>query len=251
MQRFATVTDRATVLDWGCGQGGLVEALRTIGYDAYGCDIWAGPAPASGSHTAAPRNAPYLLPISTEPYRLPFADCTFDVVLSTSVLEHAQNKSECFAEIHRVLKPGGVAMHLYPGKWYLPSEPHIYVPLVNWFWPYCPRWWLWLWAALGVRNEFQGGLSASEVVLRNARYCRNGLSYWSTRRYARLANAVFGNCEWPMDFYIEHADGGMARLARRALGRRLGELLSREFRMAFLLTRRLPADPTDRCASPC
>lgn len=68
--------------------------------------------------------------ISMQPYRLPFAANEFDVVGSTSVLEHAQNTEECYRAIHRVL-PGGVALHGFPGKWYLPRKPHIYVPLVN------------------------------------------------------------------------------------------------------------------------
>ena len=63
-------------------------------------------------------------------------------------------------------------MHLYPSKWYLPSEPHIYVPLVNVFWPRCPRWWLALWARLGVRNEHQGHMGWKEVVDINVRYLR-------------------------------------------------------------------------------
>ena len=136
------------VLDFGCGSGQLVDALLQLGFDAYGCDIsayW------SGEPSVAPER---LHLISSMPYRLPFDDSIFDVVVSTSVLEHAQNKEEYFQEIHRVLRPGGYSMHIYPGKWYLPYEPHIYVPLVNYFWPYCPKWWLGLWALLGVRNEF-------------------------------------------------------------------------------------------------
>jgi SAM-dependent methyltransferase len=50
--------------------------------------------------------------------RLPFADATFDAVLSVSVLEHVRNPFACVAEIERVLKPGGIvhvwAPHLQP-----------------------------------------------------------------------------------------------------------------------------------------
>ena len=38
--------------------------------------------------------------ISLDPYSLPFESNSFDAVVSTSVLEHAQNKEECFREIH-------------------------------------------------------------------------------------------------------------------------------------------------------
>jgi len=46
-----------------------------------------------------------LATISLTPYRLPYESDTLDVVVSTSVLEHAQNKEELFLEIHRVHAP--------------------------------------------------------------------------------------------------------------------------------------------------
>lgn len=44
--------------------------------------------------------------VTTAP-RLPFADATFDGVISLSVLEHVRDPFEHAAEIRRVLKPGG------------------------------------------------------------------------------------------------------------------------------------------------
>ncbi len=46
-------------------------------------------------------------------YNLPFADESFDYVVSSDVLGHigAENKDQLFAEIHRVLKPGGRTIH--------------------------------------------------------------------------------------------------------------------------------------------
>lgn len=239
MRDLAGITAGARLLDWGCGQGRLVDAFTRFGFDAWGCDLPATHAsgtPVEKASAAAAR----LRQIEREPYRLPFDDQTFDVVVSTSVLEHAQNKEECFREIRRVLKPGGIAMHLFPSKWYIPFEPHIYVPLVNWFWPWCPRPWLWLWAKLGLRNEFQKGLPSDEVVRLNARYCREGLSYWGRRRYEQLASSVFGHFEWAGAYYIAHAPGGFPRMMRRMRAYRLGGLLSRDFRMAFLITRKTP-----------
>lgn len=227
----------ARVLDFGCGEGRLVERLCRLGFDAYGCDLAAawpdGPLSRSGR----------LRTISREPYELPFDDNAFEAVLSTSVLEHARNKEDCFREIHRVLKPGGCAMHLYPGKWYLPWEPHLYVPLVNFFWPRCPAWWLGVWAVLGVRNGFQKGQPWRSVVAANLRYCREGLSYWSTSRYRELSLRIFGNCRWPMRFYIDHSQGGFARLFRRLPLKTLSGQLSRETRMALLVQRKEPRGP--------
>ena len=142
-----------TVLDFGCGDGALVADLRSNGWTAFGCDF-PGVVPEGDG----------LRAIVPEPYTLPFDDGTFDLVVSTSVLEHAANKRECFEEIARVLRPGGCAMHLYPPKWYLPREPHILVPLVNWFWPRCPRAWLALWTKLGIRNSFQATMTWRQAV---------------------------------------------------------------------------------------
>jgi SAM-dependent methyltransferase len=47
-------------------------------------------------------------------YQLPFADDTFDYVVSSDVLGHIpfDKKDVLFAEMHRVLKPGGRAVHV-------------------------------------------------------------------------------------------------------------------------------------------
>jgi SAM-dependent methyltransferase len=220
-------TGTLTVLDFGCGDGALVAALRASGWTALGCDF-PGVVPEQDGFRA----------IVPDPYRLPFDDETFDLVVSTSVLEHAANKPQCFEEIARVLRPGGNAMHLYPPKWYLPREPHMQVPLANWFWPHCPRAWFALWALLGIRNRFQTTMTWRETVAANARYSGTGVSYSTTGQIRRLSIAAFGNCEMPMRFYVEHAAGGAARLARRLPTKGLVEFIVRETRESFLVQRK-------------
>jgi SAM-dependent methyltransferase len=221
------------VLDFGCGSGELVEHLLALGYDASGCDIVL--ARDATNVVAAPQR---LRQINRSPYRLPFDDATFDVVVSTSVLEHARNPEEYLREIRRVLKPGGAAMHLLPGKWYLPYEPHIRVPLANYFYPNCPSWWFALWMIVGRRHPHHQDLSVREAVQACRDFYDNGVFYLSTRDHERLSRAVFGNCEWPMTFYISHAHGRFAQLCRKLPMRRLWGALSRECRMAFLLQRK-------------
>jgi SAM-dependent methyltransferase len=221
---------KSRVLDFGCGAGGLVKDLSKLGFDAYGCDI-------------APRwpESETLRVIGREPFRIPFPEHHFDAVISVSVMEHAQNKDECFREIHRVLRPGGYALHLFPAKWYLPVEPHLYVPLLNYSLPRVPRTWLYLFALAGVRNHHQAGMRWRDAAQWAIRYCEDRLDYRPTGYYEELATKVFGNYLWPMEYFTEHSCGGYSRLVRNVPLRRFWAWLGREIRMAFLVTRRLDA----------
>ena len=220
------------VLDFGCGLGEMVAYLHSQGYDAYGCDT----DPVWEQNEASPKGR--LERIATSPYRLPYADATFDVVYSTSVLEHARNPLECFREIHRVLKPGGWSFHLFPAKWYLPSEPHIRIPLANVFWPHCPDWWIGLWVLLRVvqvprlRPDWRG------VHREYCAFMRGGVSYLPNRTYRRLSLEVFGGHGSLVDFYIARSGGGYARLARRLPFRGLAGWLSSRFRMNMIYQRK-------------
>jgi SAM-dependent methyltransferase len=51
---------------------------------------------------------------------LPFKDVTFDLVTAFDVVEHVENDLQVFAELTRVLKPGGrliFSVPLHPGNW--------------------------------------------------------------------------------------------------------------------------------------
>ncbi len=72
--------------------------------------------------------------------QLPFADDSFDLILSNEVLEHVADDRACAVEMARVTRPGGRIVIFAPNRWY-PVEQHgIYwrdeyhfgnVPLVN------------------------------------------------------------------------------------------------------------------------
>ena len=49
--------------------------------------------------------------------RLPFADGTFDRVITSEVLEHIQNDVSAIAELSRVLRPGGTLACTVPSWW--------------------------------------------------------------------------------------------------------------------------------------
>ena len=82
-----------------------------------------------------------------EGVRLPFADNSFDVVLSNHVIEHVGSRREQaghLAEIHRVMKPAAIGYLAVPNRWML-VEPHYRLALLSW-WPESWRnHWLRLW----------------------------------------------------------------------------------------------------------
>lgn len=71
--------------------------------------------------------------------RLPFADESFDVVLSNHVIEHVGDERAQrahLAELHRVLRPDGVGYLAVPNRWML-VEPHYKLAFLSWL----PRAW--------------------------------------------------------------------------------------------------------------
>ncbi len=216
------------ILDFGCGAGQLVGELRAMGYEAFGCDTW-------GTYSQRPSDHTHLREILQGPFRLPFDSETFDVVVSTMVLEHAQNKNECFHEIYRVLKRSGHAITFCRRSGTCPPNHTSSCPWSAGSGRRVPRWWLGLWAFLGVRNEFQRGKSWRVVMDDNDRYCRSGLSYWSTRRYREVSERVFGACFFPMELFISMPGGGIQRARASAPFQETDGGSSREFRIAVLV----------------
>lgn len=47
---------------------------------------------------------------------IPYPDNSFDVVFANNVMEHIEEPSKAFSEIHRVLKPGGIFLFKTPNR---------------------------------------------------------------------------------------------------------------------------------------
>jgi len=191
------------ILDFGCGSGQLTYRLRDLGFDAYGFDLHERVAyrqPVDKRYFGFSEGATCDTSDTTFDKRelgVPFPDDMFDIVVSTSVLEHVFELDPVMSEIARVLKPEGFAYHLYPSKWVF-VEPHMYVPLGSLVqgWRY-----FWLWALLGVRNDFQKGMTASEVANANARYCTTGLKYRSKKELRQCAARYFKGVRFVDELY--------------------------------------------------
>lgn len=167
-----------TILDFGCGKGLFVKDLLDEGYNAYGCDFIEEIGDISKSEMTT------LRIINENPYKLPFNDNEFDFVVSTEVFEHVMDYKTTLKEIHRILKPGGISLNTFPGK-YKFIESHVLVPLASIL---KNKIWLLLWAYLGIRNQFQKGKSAQEVAELNYRYLHAHTNYLTQSQIRRYAN---------------------------------------------------------------
>jgi SAM-dependent methyltransferase len=143
IRRFAPFEGQ-TILDVGCGLGTYVRAFRRFSHKVHGVDLDAEKVVEAG------RDLPHMAQASAE--ELPFADGTFDLVLSHEVIEHVGDDRQAIAEAVRVLRrpsaagTGGRLVIFAPNRLY-PFETHgAYwrgryhfgnVPLVN----YLPERW--------------------------------------------------------------------------------------------------------------
>jgi SAM-dependent methyltransferase len=180
------------ILDFGAGAGRHVAEFRDAGYSAWGVDQ------DFSSHSDGSAEEEFLRRIAPPDYRLPFDDGEFDFVYSTTVMEHVTNPGQALLEIARVLRPGGLSVHLFPARW-RPIEPHMYIPLGGRVQNY---WALRLWAALGIRSDHQQGVGAREVALQNSQYCKTGISYPSAHEWELLARPLFKRVGWDESTFI-------------------------------------------------
>ena len=181
-------TSETRILDFGCGGGERVDEFRRLGYHAFGCDVMLPSRPVGVLHDYI--DAKIIRPIEAKPYRIPFDDQSFDFVFSVTVFEHVQNYDEALAEIRRVLKPGGVAVHVFPPPWKF-LETHVFVPYASVVQSY---WWLYLWALLGIRNRFQRGYSARRTADVNYAFLKNETNYLPKRRIREHVLRHFDEC---------------------------------------------------------
>lgn len=106
----------ARVLEIGAGTGLQALELQRRGFDVTAIEV-------ADSAYATARVFPVL---DYDGIHIPFGPRSFDVVFSSNALEHVRDLDGLHAEVRRVLKAGGIAVHVLPTHawrlWSIPSS---------------------------------------------------------------------------------------------------------------------------------
>lgn len=158
----------AAMLDIGAAQGRFLVACARLGFDAQGIEPWDDAIRVAAE--LARHQGVNIRIVQGMAESMPFPSDYFQIVHAMSVVEHVQDVRRVFAEVHRVLKPGGIfwfytASSLCPRQgeisgfpcfgWYPDSlkrrimawaadkKPHLVghtsAPAINWFSPWKAR----------------------------------------------------------------------------------------------------------------
>lgn len=93
-----------SILEIGAGAGWQAKILTEQGFRVEAIDI-------GSSRYKASQVWPVL---EYDGKNIPFPDHTFDIIFSSNTLEHIPHVATFMDEIRRVLRPGGIAIHLMP-----------------------------------------------------------------------------------------------------------------------------------------
>jgi SAM-dependent methyltransferase len=147
-------------VDIGCGSGGISFHLAPAFKSVRGVD----PEPWQRWREFSVER-PNLRFMQESIETLSIADNSVDVVICNQVYEHVPSPQELVAQIHRILKPGGICYFAGPNLLF-PIEPHVFWPFVHWI----PRPW-----ALGLLRLF----SPRKVEALDA----YSVTYWTLQRW--------------------------------------------------------------------
>src|SRR2546423_513355 len=87
-----------SVLDAGCGNGELTEAIASLGADVTGIDL------STSINRITPKNAKFIQADINNP---PFPPASFDVIFSSGVLHHNSNARASFDSLAKLCKENG------------------------------------------------------------------------------------------------------------------------------------------------
>lgn len=115
------------ILDVGCGDGVLAYLIHREGASVFGVDF-----SDLAIHYARKKTAGSDIAFQQgSAYALPYSDCSFDVVISSDVIEHVQDVPAYLAEIKRVVRIGGKVIISTPIR--ITERPMDSMHVVEWF----------------------------------------------------------------------------------------------------------------------
>lgn len=107
LARYAGPVDGLSILDLGCGQGVLTKLFQQRGArTVVALDL-------SRAYLRRLTDLPGVIPMQANAERLPFRE-TFDLLVSTDVMEHVLNLGSFLVSVNQSLRRGGVAIIRVP-----------------------------------------------------------------------------------------------------------------------------------------
>ncbi|MEA2192806.1 MAG: hypothetical protein QOI73_2927, partial [Solirubrobacteraceae bacterium] len=149
---------RLEIVDIGCGDRPYETLLRGVTARYVGVDWLERP------------NVDVVAPAED----LPFEDQSFDLLLSTQVLEHVDDPARVVAEAHRVLRPGGLALISTHGVIGYHPNPDDY----------------WRWTHAGLARLLQDHGGFGEVVVHHNAGTASAITYLVFRQLEILTSSL-------------------------------------------------------------
>ncbi len=112
LKRVPFLQEPKRILEIGSGRGAMVAELIKMGHQVTGTEV----NPEYVSYAKSEYGID-LVSISTETTKLPFADQSFDAVVSFDVFEHIPDTEGHIQEVSRVLAPKGKYLVCTPNQW--------------------------------------------------------------------------------------------------------------------------------------
>src|SRR5262245_20286526 len=100
IEKESTLTPNIKILDYGCGNGEIVEAGLEQGLEIYGVDIYTS---SDAERIVAGKGLLGNRILKIKDNKVDFSDGFFDLIVSNQVFEHVENIDAVLNEIFRIL----------------------------------------------------------------------------------------------------------------------------------------------------